>query len=211
MPDAVAQRQVSMLLPSLFEGLDDSSRLTVLNFGPPCQHTLDFFSDYKCRLYFTDLADEALIDDDGEPLTGAALTARLSSILALPDSARIDLCLFWDVLNYLDAKQLKALFETLAPNLHGLTRAHGFGVRSANMRLEPLRYGIQDEQTLSLQTRPDGHPPAFAHTQASLKRLLSGMDIGKVLLMPDGRLEMLFFAVASAGAPARAPAATELG
>lgn len=189
------RHQSSMLMAGLFEGLDETRRLTVLDLGAASPESLEFFSDYKCRLYFADLYAEPLPRNEEGDLDELALSGHFHSLLALPDDARIDVCLFWDYLNYLPEPAVRALMLALSPYLLPTTRAHGFGVRSSSTKLESLRYGICTLKELCIRTRSTVGSPSYAHTQAALKRLLDGMDVSKVLLMPDGRLEMLFHAL----------------
>ena len=52
---AGADVEHSLLLPKLFEGLRDDERLTILDLGPAAPETVDFFGQFRCRLFFADL------------------------------------------------------------------------------------------------------------------------------------------------------------
>ena len=52
------------------------------------------------------------------------------NILNFKVGTLIDVCLFWDFLNYLNRPALRAFSAALKPYVHAGTRAHGFSVLS---------------------------------------------------------------------------------
>ena len=74
--------QPSKLLPSLFSQFDPSERLTVLHIGPALPETVEFFSRFRCKLFFVDLLSELpiAVDDDSDP----SLTEKFSDLLDFP-------------------------------------------------------------------------------------------------------------------------------
>ena len=107
---------------------------------------------------------------------------------------RFDLCLFWDFLNYLDDKALRAFNTALRPYLHQSTRAHAFTVRTLNTKFSNQQYGIEQAHMFSIRPRPGKQARTTPHTQAILVNLLSSFDIDQGMLLPDGRLEVLMTA-----------------
>ena len=79
----------------------------------------------------------------------AELTDHLKTSLDFPKSTRFDLCLFWDFLNYLDDKALRALNTALTPHLHKTTRAHAFTVRTLETSFANQQYGIEQAHMFS--------------------------------------------------------------
>ena len=53
----------------MFGLMDVNRRLNVLEIGPALPETVEFFSRYKCRLYFVDLFNEAFIRDQQAELS----------------------------------------------------------------------------------------------------------------------------------------------
>lgn len=188
-------RQQSLLFPALFEQLDKSRKLTVLEVGQALPDTVDFFSRYKCRLHFAGLFADSLLQEQGE-LDEAALLQRFTALFALPKGTRIDLCLFWDVFHYLDDKAVRAMSKALAPYLHSGSRGHGFAVRTKETALRNNRYGIEAAHMFSV--RPAQRVLAYhPHSQAILINLLTCFDIDRGMLLPDGRLEVALTASVS--------------
>ena len=184
----MSERQPSKLLPFLFENVEEDQRLTVLNIGPALPETVSFFSRYRCRLHFADLFAELPIDPDDDPDT--PLVRRFERMLALPADTRFDICLFWDLFNFLDADAIRALMEALAPSLHGGTRGHGFALHNVRMPQSKLLFAISGDQELAVRHRPAALPGYSPHPQSRLKELLDGFTIVRSVLLADSRLEM---------------------
>ncbi len=184
----------SNLFPSLFERLAVSRRLTIFDVGTAVSTTVDFFSQFRCLLHFTNLYDEAVVRDDPDPdaeVSEDELVEQFQSALDLPPDTQIDICLFWDFLNYLDGPALRAFIRALRPFVHEDTRAHGFGMLNAKTVLANQRYGIKNLDCLSLHPRSDSQLAIYPHSQRELIELLGYFRISKSRLMADGRLEFL--------------------
>lgn len=180
--------QDSKILPGLFAGLEEDSRVSVLHVGPACNDTLDFFARFRSRLYIVDAFTELplYVPEDGP----ADFEQQWRNILQLPKDARFDLCLFWDLFNFLSADALTALMTVLQPHLHERARGHAFSVHNPRHSLQNCLYGIRDTNTLSI--RPRQHtPPGYAPlSQRQLGAALGCMDIARSVLLPDSRLEL---------------------
>lgn len=185
--------QTTKLLPALFEHIDDEQRVNVLHVGPALPETLEFFSEYRCRLYFVDVFAELPIvatedvEDD--------LEEQFNSLLELPPDARFDICLFWDVFSFLDAAALNAFQSVLRPHLGKQSRAHAFSVH--NPRTHPYDshlYSIRDLHSLALRERGEKLPGYAPYSQRQLKEVLHCFDLERSVLLPDSRLELLLLA-----------------
>ena len=140
---AVADRLDSKLFGSLFQTVDVDRRLTVLEIGSALPETVDFFAQFKCRLLFVDLFSEPFVHDQAD-LSETELRHCFEERFRFPADTRLDLCLFWDFLSYLDDPALRAFNSALRPWLHRGSRAHGFGAHPLGIRLANVRYGVRD-------------------------------------------------------------------
>jgi hypothetical protein len=190
----VPQNQQSLLFPTLLKRIAADRRLSVLEIGPALPETIDFFSQYKCRLHFAGMYSDPILQMQNEECSEAELTDHLNSSLDFPKSTRFDLCLFWDFLNYLDDKALRAFNTVLKPHLHKTTRAHAFTVRTLETSFSNQQYGIEQAHMFSIRPRVGRQAKTFPHTQAILVNLLSSFDIDQGMLLPDGRLEVVMSA-----------------
>lgn len=187
----IKSRQPSKLLPSLFRTVDVDHRLTVLEIGPALAETVDFFSQYKCRLHFVDLMHEPCVREQQVKLSEKELRHAFEEQFRFPADTRIDICLFWDFLSYLDDPALRAFNSALRPWLHERTRVHGFGMHHLAIRLENIHYGIVNQETLSIRDRRSPQLPSYPHSQIEMHEMMSCFDFERGLLLPEGKLEML--------------------
>jgi hypothetical protein len=171
--------------------LDVNRRLTVLEIGPALSETVDFFSQFKCRLHFVDLFHEPFVREQQAKLSEKELRHAFEEQFRFPAGTQIDLCLFWDFLSYLDDPALRAFNAALRPWIHSKTRAHGYGVHHLAIRLENVQYGIIDKETLSVRQRRSAQLPHHPHSQIEMHEMLTCFDFERGLLLPEGKLEML--------------------
>lgn len=181
----------SNLIGQLFEFGQSEDRLLVADIGYPSPSTVKFFNQYRCRLEFLDLINAdylCLHPEDAEP---SALVEYFQAGLNLQPGAIIDICLFWDIFNYLDRPSLEAFMQALGPYTNSSTQGYCLGVLSGRNRLPHCQYGIDSRASLS-QTQLSGHQPnVHFHSQRDLNSLLTYFEVDKSRLMPDGRVEYL--------------------
>lgn len=184
-------KQPSKLFSNLIETPAPGHRLTVLEVGSALPETVDYFSQFRCRLHFLDLFSGSTLTDLQQLTSPRQIQDRMHDLLALPEGTQLDVCLFWDFLCYLDDKALRAFNLALRPYLHGNSRAHGFGVHHRAIKLANRRYGILDDQTLSIRPSQSPQAETIPHTQVETHDLFSSFDFLQGLRLPDGKLEIL--------------------
>jgi hypothetical protein len=186
--------QQTLLFPTLVRRLDRDRRLSILEIGPALPETMDFFSAFKCRLHFAAMYTDPILQMQAGDASEADMVSHLQESFGFAKGARFDLCLFWDFLNYLDDRALRAFDKALEPFLYKGTRAHAFTVRTLDTSFANQQYGIREEHMFSVRPRSGAQPKTFPHTQAILVNLMSGFDVDQGMLLPDGRLEVLLSA-----------------
>lgn len=197
---AAVARQPSKLLAGLFQRVAPDRRLVVLEIGTALPETVDFFADYRCRLHFVDLFNEPFLREERDTLDDEGLREAFAQRLAFSADSRIDICLLWDFLTFLDDRALRAFNAALKPWLHEGTRAHGFGVHHLAIRLENVQYGIIDAETLNVRPRATEPMAYHPHSQIEMADMLNGFAFERGLLLPNGKLEMLLRARVADGA-----------
>ncbi|MEM1114458.1 MAG: hypothetical protein AAGI11_21275 [Pseudomonadota bacterium] len=182
----MTSRQPSKLLPELIARLEPGRRLQVLDVGPAMPDTVQFFSEYRCKLHFLDIFAELPLasGDDAPPPTD-----QFRDMLVFGTEPRFDICLFWDVFNYLDGNAVTAFLDTLLPFLHPGTRGHGFAVHNPRTATGGQAYAIADESHFSARPRVSEPGHYSPHSQAALKDMLYCFDVDRSMLLGDGRLE----------------------
>ncbi|MBT4519455.1 MAG: hypothetical protein HOC23_05570 [Halieaceae bacterium] len=184
--------QPSTLLASLFEHLDEERCLTVLDIGSALPETVDFFSRYRCKLHFVDLFSELpIVAGEIEEEGDSSLQQQFSELLQFPVGTRFDICLFWDLFNFLDSEAISAFVTALRPNLRIGSLAHGFAVHSTKSPQGDHLYGVSGMDELRVRHRAARLPGYTPHTQGQLQNLLNDFSFDRSMLLPDSRLELL--------------------
>ena len=184
-----ASSQSSKLLPSLFERVDEEQRLSVLHIGPALPDTVDFFAAYRCKLHFVDLFGELPLVDiaDEEP----TLQQRLDDLLQFPQGTQFDICLFWDLFNFINRDAIRVLLAALRPYLKANALAHAFAAHNLKTPTNSYVYGIRHNDEISLRNRPAQLAEYAPHSQGDLKQLLYYFNFERSVLLADSRLELL--------------------
>jgi hypothetical protein len=190
----MSQTQQTLLFPTLVKRVAPDRRLSVLEIGPALPETIEFFSQFKCRLHFAAMYTDPVLQMQSGEFTEAELADHFRQTFGFPKGTRFDICLFWDFLNYLDDKALRAFNTAIRPYLHKTTRAHAFTVRTLDTSFPNQQYGIEQAHMFSIRPRSGTQACTTPHTQAILVNLLSCFDIDQGMLLPDGRIEVLLTA-----------------
>ena len=190
----LSRTQQTLLFPTLIKRIKPDRRLSVLEIGPALPETIEFFSQFKCRLHFAAMYTDPVLQMQSGEYTETELAEHITQSFGFPKGTLFDLCLFWDFLNYLDDKALRAFNTAIHPFLHKTTRAHAFTVRTLNTSFSNQQYGIEQAHMFSIRPRMGEQARTSPHTQAILVNLLSSFDIDQGMLLPDGRLEVLMTA-----------------
>lgn len=188
---AAPGRKNARLFPELFRGIDPAERLKVLEIGRAQPETVEFFSAYKCRLQFVDIYSATELLEEQAKRSEAELAVGLRKALDIPKGATFDLCLFWDIMQYLTGPAIRALCGVLERHMHGGTRAHGFGVHSVLTACERAEYAIISHSEFKLKKSRLPDLQYRPHPQAELNELLTVFKIDRAMLMADGTVEML--------------------
>jgi len=183
--------QQTLLFPNLVKRIDLGRRLSVLEVGTALPETIEFFSQFKCRLQFAGMYTDPVLQMQSGEYSENELAEHFTRTFGFPKGTRFDLCLFWDFLNYLDDKALRAFNTAIKPFCHKTTRAHAFTVRTLDTSFPHQQYGIEQMHMLSIRPGLTKQSQCFPKTQATLVNLLPCFDIDQGMLLPDGRLEVL--------------------
>jgi hypothetical protein len=186
-----AVQQTSQLLPLLLSHLDENRRLNVLEVGRAVPETVDFFSDFNCRIHVVDLYSALRSGDLDSSGSGKTLQKQFQDLFAFEAGTVLDICLLWDLPHYLNEKQLRAFSAALWPWLDSKSRAHGFGVHSAATILLNRDYGIVDIKNLTARQGIAPQLKNSPHPQSFLGEWLTCFAPSRAVLLADGKIEMV--------------------
>ncbi len=127
------------------------------------------------------------IDEAGS----TALQAHFDALLSFPAGTVFDICLFWDLFNYLGRDEILAFVAALRPYLRKGTMAHGFALHNLNAPREERIYAVRDVDAISAAPRREPLAHYAPHPQAKLKNMLYCFSFERSVLLSDGRLELL--------------------
>jgi hypothetical protein len=183
----------SNLLPAVFKRLDLEKRIVVLDMGRAVSSTVSFFNHFKCRLSFVDIYSEQFIVCPDVDSSHEELVAQVTKSLNLEANTKIDICLFWDLFNYLNDAMVRALIEALEPHINHSTSGYVIGTRDSRNQLPFFRYGIVDKSNLIENSGSGTQGTIYPRSQRDLNRLVDYFEIDRGRLLSEGRAEYLIF------------------
>ena len=155
----------SALVSSLLDKINSEERLVVLDMGPAISSTVKYFSQYKCRLNFIDLYSEDFVLSPEEEMSHSQIVSLMRGALRLHQSAKIDICLFWDIFSYLSDSLLSALIEALEEYIDSSTRAFIINSRDSRTDLPFYHYGLDSPSNLTQSQRRGDQPRLYPRSQ----------------------------------------------
>jgi methyltransferase family protein len=184
------QTHQSLALAALFQEIRKSRKLQVLDLGSAVGSNVEFLSQFGCKLYIEDLY--AAISSRTPAGAGDTLgPAFFAEFLTLPDDTRFDVVLAWDLINYLQRKEL----ANLAVQLRRYCRPGAllFALVSILKQIpaQPIRFKIVDEKTLLYERRTPVDRPSPRFAPAEVTDLLRGFRVDRSFLLRHGIQEYL--------------------
>jgi len=126
--------------------------------------------------------------DDEEP----GLADRFGQLLSFPDDTCFDAVLVWDLINYLERREVAALARQLARFCRPGAQLFALISILKQIPAEPLRFRILDQEHLAYETRTSAVRPCPRYAPAELSELLRGFRLDRSFLMRHGIQEYLF-------------------
>jgi hypothetical protein len=128
---------------------------------------------------------------DGED-EETGLAGHFGQLLAFPDETRFDAVLIWDLINYLERREVAALARQLAPFCRPGALLFAQISILKQIPAEPLRFRILDREHLAYETRTAAVRACPRYAPAELNELLRGFRLDRSFLMRHGTQEYLF-------------------
>lgn len=212
----------SLGLASLIEAFGGRPRLQVLDLGPAVGGNVEFLARFGCKLYIQDLypalvplqaatvslsapgtATVATIDraavrearetwDAPDPREEPGLVGRFEELLRFPDDTLFDAVLIWDLVNYLERREVAALARQLARFCRPGALLLALVSILKQIPAEPIRFRILDQDHLAYEPRTAALRPCPRYAPAELNELLRGFRLDRSFLMRHGIQEFLF-------------------
>jgi Methyltransferase domain len=120
------------------------------------------------------------------------LAGRFAELLRFPEDVRFDAVLIWDLINYLERREVAALARQLVTFCRPGAQLFALISILKQIPAEPLRFRILDAQRLTYETRTAAVRPCPRYAPAELSELLRGFRLDRSFLLRHGIQEYLF-------------------
>jgi|TARA_B100000315_G_scaffold73046_1_gene66679 hypothetical protein len=174
----------SNLLASVFPALEEERPLSIFDADAANSVSFEYFSNNPCRLRFTDLYREVGADSTGRD-------ERLRAALSFPPGTHFDVCLFWDVLNFMSGDDLKTFAIALQPYVSSATRGHAFCAFASKMSLVYRQYAVTATDSFVSRVGSLSNLQVHPHRQREILAAIPYLYIEHATLRRDGRSELL--------------------
>ncbi len=181
----------SLALAALFEEIRKRPKLQVLDLGSAVGSNVEFLAQFGCKLYIEDLY-AALTSRSATGEGEIAGPEFFTSFLSIPEDVRFDVVFAWDVLNYLQRRELAYLGEHLRHLCRPGARLFALMSSLKQIPAQPIRFRIVDEENLAYERRTHIERPGPRYVPAELNGRLRGFHVDRSFLLRHGIQEYLF-------------------
>jgi 2-polyprenyl-3-methyl-5-hydroxy-6-metoxy-1,4-benzoquinol methylase len=187
-PERVVRRSPSF--HSLFSHLGEGTSHRILDLGAALGTNVEYFSRFSCRLQIIDLIDSLHADQTAACRAAEHPEAVFEEILPTAGK-RFDIVLAWDVFDYLERDQLRALTAHLARICLPGAQMLAFISAAPEISDRPLAFKILDTEHLAQEPRTPVTRPGPRYSPAEVERLVDGFAVDRVILLRHGIREYL--------------------
>ncbi|HLX08226.1 MAG TPA: class I SAM-dependent methyltransferase [Thermoanaerobaculia bacterium] len=120
------------------------------------------------------------------------LAGHFAELLTFPEETRFDAVLTWDLINYLERREVAALARQLARFCRPGAQLFALISILKQIPAEPMRFRILDQEHLAYESRTSSQRPCPRYAPAELAELLRGFRLDRSFLMRHGIQEYLF-------------------
>lgn len=178
----------SVLLPEVLRRLENEEGLSIFDSGSAASSSIEFFSQWKCRLHFIDIYNNAMLSEQ-ENLDYQELVGIFEELILVSDEV-FDVCFLWDLPNYLDNQAIRAFADVLKRRLNRSTAIHAFSAFSHKQPFPKKQYSINGSNSIASRQIEHNIEPKFIKTYVTITKYLDFLGIEKSTLLTDGRLEL---------------------
>jgi methyltransferase family protein len=195
-------------IESLVTRLKRMTRPSLLDLGPTCGSTIEYFIRLGCRVQADDYIPGLLsrpVPPSAAPATGRPSAAPRPSPMppVEHESGRFDAVLCWDLFDYLPAPEA----EQVGREVRRVTAEGGyvlafFGPRTETATVAPRRFRIGAAGDLAVEDVAGPRRAAHHLANRDVQRIFPDFEIAQTVLLKNGVREMLLQKRRSSPAPA---------
>lgn len=184
----------SPMLFNMLKRLSETERTTIFDISCARQSSIDFFSDYWCKLVVADALNslyklEQQAGQESVEYIGALKNAIQFYQRPAPE---LDMILLWSLPNYLSPSHLKELVKYLMTFTSRRVMLHAYIYNSEKMPAEPVSYTIRTDKTVAMSRPSDINVNCPLYHLAELQKYFSPLKVEHSMILSSGVQEYVF-------------------
>ena len=184
----------SPLLFDMIKNLSKDRKQIILDISQANSNSLEYFSDYWCKLYLTNSISEIYNFENSSINTPHKWHRALVKTMGFykKDEKEIDMILLWGLPNYLNAEQLKGLITYLLPQCAKKAQLHTYIFNSELMLKAPANYRIHKNKVSIHQQPITEEINCPMYNLNALQKHLSPFKLDHSVMLSSGIQEYIF-------------------
>ena len=185
----------SPLLFKMLESLSKHKKYNILDISQANNNSLEFFSDYWCKLFINNAINSINKLDKNDINTSHKWHRALVKIMGLhkKSNAELDIIFLWDLPNYLEPEKLKGFIDYILPQCTKNTCLHTYVFNSEFISETPSNYQILSNQKVAIsppqRTNKINGP---MYNVNALKKMLAPFNLDQSVMLSSGVQEYIF-------------------
>lgn len=191
-PEEICTTHKSLALAALYQRLRHDRKYHILDLGPALGANIEFFSQFRCKLYIEDFY-QSIAEEIAAAGTETAPPEQLyQKLLPYAEDVRFDVILCWDLFNYLQPQELQALLKHLARHCQRGTLLLSLVATHRQIPAQPTLFKILDDEHLIYEMDSSDLRPSIEYKPRDLKQLMQGFQTANTFQLRSGMQEFLF-------------------
>ena len=182
----------SLGLNVLLDKLECDRSYSVLDLGPALEENVRFWSQFSCRLYIQDLYRsfrdwKAAVEPEDR-----SEVAAFRELLPFSDETVFDIILAWDIFNYFDLRELKAIVQRLSRWCRQGTKLFMLISDLPNIPESPTLFRILDKKQMIHEIPTQEKMLSPRHQPRDIAMLMARFTVSSSFLLRHGLQEYVF-------------------
>jgi hypothetical protein len=165
---------------------------SILDLGPALEENVRFWSQFSCRLHIHDFYHSYRERKAAVVPEEKSEEATFSALLPFGDETVFDIILAWDIFNYFDLRELKALIQRLSRWCRPGTRLFALISSLPNISVSPTIFRILNREQMIYEIPTQDTRPCPRHQPRDIARLMAGFTVSSSFLLRQGIQEYVF-------------------
>ncbi len=182
----------SPVLKLLSKKMAEDRKFSILDTGSALNENIEFFSQFRCKLYIDDFYSSFRDFDFFAPADECSPENLFSYLLPFQKGTRFDIILVWDVLNYMKLEECGHLFNYLARFSHPGTVLFAMVYTRREISEVPISFRIENRERIHYDFNSSILKNCPRHEGPSLENQLGRFQITNSYLLRNGFKEYLF-------------------